>query len=199
MAYKRAGERRVSSDGAARVKHLRDRRLSASPSGARPEHPAALHRRGYAHGLAVFGHRAPGYIDAGLLEDIDDRIVGVDVALEFLAVDEPADLVADRLGGMGLVAAFDGGDRRGEEELHLEHPARGCEVFVGGHPADGGFVHADGVGDSLEVQRPQMLDAEGEETVLLADDLAGYLEDGLGPLVEALHQPGGGSQAVGDE
>ena len=44
-----------------------------------------------------------------------------------------------------------------------------------------------------------MLDPEGEEGVLLPDDLAGYLQNGPGPLVEALHQPVGRGKAVGDE
>ena len=50
----------------------------------------------------------------------------------------------------------------------------------------------------LQVERPQVLDAVGEEAVLLAHDLARHLEDGLGALVEALHQPVGGLQAVGE-
>ena len=51
----------------------------------------------------------------------------------------------------------------------------------------------------LQVHRPQIPDAEGEEHVLLADDFGGDLEDGLGPLVEALGQPVGGLQAIADE
>ena len=118
--------------------------------------------------------------------------------LAALGVDQLADLVAHAFGRMGLAAGA-GGDRGGEEELHLEHAARRGQVLVRGHPADGGLVHADGVGHGLQVQRPQVLDAEGEEAVLLAHDLAGHLQDGLGALVEALHQPVGRGQAVGDE
>ena len=36
-------------------------------------------------------------------------------------------------------------------------PRGGRHVLVGGHAADGRFVHADRVGDGLQVQRPQML------------------------------------------
>ena len=43
-----------------------------------------------------------------------------------------------------------------------------------------------GVGDQAQVERPQMGDALGQEGVLLADDFGCHLEDGLGPLVEAL-------------
>ena len=115
-----------------------------------------------------------------------------------LGLDQLADAVAHGFGGVGL-AAVGSRDRRGEEEFHLEDAARGRQVFVGGDPADGRFVHADRVGDGLQVQRAQVLDAEGQEGVLLAHDLLGDLEDGLGALVEALHQPVGRLQAVGDE
>ena len=49
----------------------------------------------------------------------------------------------------------------------------------------------------LRLSGPEVLDAVGEEGVLLADDLGGDLEDGAGPLVEAFDQPVGGLQAVG--
>ena len=56
----------------------------------------------------------------------------------------------------------------------------------------------DGVGDGLEIERPQMLDAVREERVLLAHDLGRDLEDRLGALVERAHEPGRGLQAVGE-
>ena len=43
-----------------------------------------------------------------------------------------------------------------------------------------------------------MLDAVGEEAVLLAHDLVGDLEDGAGALVERAHQPGRALQAIGE-
>ena len=62
-------------------------------------------------------------------------------------------------------------------------------LFVGGHPADRRFMHRDGVGDGLEIERPQCLDAVHQEAVLLANDLPGHRQDGAGPLVEAPQQP----------
>ena len=53
------------------------------------------------------------------------------------------------------------------------------------------LMHLDRVGDGPEVERPEVLDAEHQEGVLLAHDLAGDLQDGPGALVQALHQPGG--------
>ena len=44
-----------------------------------------------------------------------------------------------------------------------------------------------------------MLDPQRQEGVLLAHDLAGDLEDGAHPLVQALHQPAGLGVAVGDK
>ena len=61
---------------------------------------------------------------------------------------------------------------------------------------DGRFVHRDRVGDRLQIERAQVLDAVREEAVLLAHDLLGDLQDGAGALVEALHQPVGGLQAL---
>ena len=46
-------------------------------------------------------------------------------------------------------------------------------------------MHADGVGDGLEIERTQMLNAVGKERVLLAHDFGRDLEDGLGALIEA--------------
>ena len=59
-----------------------------------------------------------------------------------------------------------------------------------------GLVHADGVGHGLQVQGAQVLHPEGQKGVLLANDLAGDLQNGLGALIQALHQPGGGGHAV---
>ena len=98
---------------------------------------------------------------------------------------------------MGL-AAVGRRDRRGEEIFQLEDAAAGRHVFVGGDARNRQFVHADGVGDGLEIERTQMLDAVGEEGVLLAHDLGRHLEDGLGALIERADQPGRGLQAVGE-
>ncbi len=114
-----------------------------------------------------------------------------------LGVDQLPDAVAHRFGRMRF-AAVGRRDRRGEEILQFEDAAAGRHVFVGGDARHRRFVHADGVGDGLEIERPQMLDAVGEERVLLAHDLGRHLEDGLGALVERADQPGRGLQAVGE-
>ena len=75
-----------------------------------------------------------------------------------LGVDQLPDAVAHRLGRMRL-AAVGGRDRRGEEIFQFEDAAAGRHVFVGGDARHRRFVHADGVGDGLEIERPQMLDA----------------------------------------
>src|SRR5579859_925631 len=82
----------------------RERRNRGVRSGRFLEPAAALHRGGNAHGLAVFGDRATGDVDAGFLEDIDDRVVGMDVALAGLGVDQLLDLVAHAFGRVGLAA-----------------------------------------------------------------------------------------------
>ncbi len=58
-------------------------------------------------------------------------------------------------------------------------------------------MHADGIGNGLEVERPQVLNAVSQKTVLLAHDLRCHFQNGLGTLIEALHQPVGGLHAIG--
>src|SRR3546814_4528770 len=79
-----------------------------------------------------------------------------------LGIDQPLDPVAHGFRRMRLAAAGrrDGG---GEEVLQLED-ATGChDELVAGDPADGALVHADGVGDVAQHQRPQVLDTVVEE------------------------------------
>ena len=118
-------------------------------------------------------------------------------SLGALGVDQLLDAVAHRLGRMRL-AAVGRRDRRGEEIFQFEDAAAGRHVFVGGDARDRRFVHADGVGDGLEIERAQMLDAVREERVLLAHDLGRDFEDGLGALIERADQPGRGLQAFGE-
>ena len=115
-----------------------------------------------------------------------------------LLVDHLPDAVAHRFRRMRLASARRG-DRRGEEVAQFEHAARGQHVLVGGDAADRRFVHADGVGDGAQVERPQMPHAVEQERVLLADDLGSDLQDGLGALVEAARQPVGVLQALGQK
>ncbi len=97
------------------------------------------------------------------------------------------------------LAAFRGGEGRGEEKAQLEDAARRGNVLVGRDPADRGFVHAYGLGDRAQVERPQMADAVDEERVLAAHDLGGDLEDGAGALIQAARQPVGALQALRKE
>ena len=47
-------------------------------------------------------------------------------------------------------------------------------------------MHSDSLGNGFEVQRPQMLNAVGQKTVLLTHYFRGHLQDRFGPLIEAL-------------
>ena len=79
-------------------------------------------------------------------------------------VDQLLDAVAHRFGRMRLAAV---GRRRSttvKKIFQLEDAAAGRHVFVGGDARDRRFVHADGVGDGLEIERPQVLHAVREET-----------------------------------
>src|SRR5665213_776074 len=157
---------------------------------------APLHRRGNAHGLAVFRDRAPRDVDAGLAQLLDDGIVGQNDGRVF-GVDQLLDAVPHRFGGMRL-AAMRGRDCRCKEVFQLENTAAGCHVFVGGDARHRRFMHADGLGDGLEIERAQMLDAAGEKPILLANDLVRDLEDRARALVERAHQPGGALHAFGE-
>ena len=106
-------------------------------------------------------------------------------------VDQLLDAVPHGFGRVRL-AAVGRGDRRREEILQFEDAAGGRDVLVGGDARHRRLVHADGVGDGLQIERPQMLHAVHEERVLLLHDLHRDLEDGLGALIERAHQPGRG-------
>lgn len=75
--------------------------------------PPALDGRGEGHGFPVFRHGAAGDVDAFLLQDIDQGIVGEHVVGRLL-VDELPDAVSHRFRGMSI-APVGGGDRGGEE------------------------------------------------------------------------------------
>jgi hypothetical protein len=59
-------------------------------------------------------------------------------------------------------------------------------------------VHADGVGDGFEIERPQVLHAVAEESVLLTHDLGRYFQNGFRALIERSDQPGRALQTVGE-
>ena len=66
--------------------------------------------------------------------------------------------MADRLGGMRLAVAG-GGNGGGEEVFQLEDAAGRRHVLVRGPARDRRFVHADGVSNRFQVERPEVLDA----------------------------------------
>ena len=148
----------------------------------------ALHRRRNPQRIAVFGDGAPGDVDARAAQHLDDGVVGQNVGRAF-RVDQLLDAMAHRFGGM-RIAAVGRRDRGGEEILQFEDAAVGRHVFVGGDARHRRLVHADRVGDGLQVERPQVLDAVDEKRVLLLHDLGRHLEDRLGALIERAHQPG---------
>ena len=110
--------------------------------------------------------------------------------------DQLADRVLDRLRRRAL-AAF-AGDARAEEIFELEHAPVAGEIFVGGDPADGRFMHLDRLGDLGQGQRPERRHAVLEEALLLLHDLGRNLDDRLRALVERLDQPVGAGQALAE-
>ena len=57
-------------------------------------------------------------------------------------------------------------------------------------------MHRDGIGDRLQVERPQVLNTMCEECILLAHNLFGDAQNGARPLVETFDQPVGRLQAI---
>ena len=157
---------------------------------------AALHRGRYPHRLAVFGDGAAGDINARSAQSFHDGVVGQDRG-GVLGIDQLLDVVAHRLRRVRF-AAVGGRDRSREEIFQFKDAAIGRHVFVGGDARHGRFMHLDGVGHGLEIQRPQMRHAMGEEAILLAHDLGRDLQDGAGALIERAHQPGRVLQAIGE-
>ena len=65
------------------------------------------------------------------------------------------------------------GDGSGKEILKLERAARGRDIFVRRHAADGALVHLDRLGDIAQDQRPQMAPRRSRmKPLLLADDFS---------------------------
>src|SRR6185295_11050334 len=108
------------------------------PSGLEPHFPPSLHGGWDAHRLAVFGDRPARDLDAGLLEHLDDDVIGKH-ALGVLPADHVAYAVANRFGRV-LVLALARTDRRGEEVLELVGAARRRHVLVRRHSADRRFM-----------------------------------------------------------
>ena len=90
-------------------------------------------------------------------------------------------------------------DARVEEVLQLEEPLRRVHVLVGGDPADGRLVHADGLGHIAQDHRLQEGVALLEEVALLVDDALGDADDRLSPLLDGADQPLRVAQLLADE
>ena len=157
---------------------------------------AALHRGRNSHRFAVLRDRAAGDINARFAQSFHDGVVGQDHRGVF-RIDQLLDVVTHRFRRMGL-AAVGRRDRGGEEIFQFETAAIGRHVFVGGDPRHRRFMHLDRVRHRLEIERPQMRHAMGEEAVLLAHDFGCDFQDGAGALIERAHQPGRVLQAIGE-
>ena len=112
-----------------------------------------------------------------------------------LGIDELLDAMTHGFGGMRL-AAIGCRNRRREEIFQFEHAAAGRHVFVGRDARDRRLVHADHIGDGLQIERLEILHAMQQERVLLTDDFARHLENCLGALIECAHQPVRRLQAI---
>ena len=86
-----------------------------------------------------------------------------------------------------------------EESLEGEDPAGGLDPLVVDRPADGRDVDVDPVGDLLHLERLDRLRALVEEVLLVLDDRAGDLEEGVPPLLDRLDQPAGRLDLLLDE
>ena len=115
----------------------------------------------------------------------------------FFGGDQRLDMAFDCL-SRDRAVAFGIGDAAGEEIFELELAARTGQIFVRRHPADGGFVHRDGVRDGAQRKRFEVRDALAEKILLTTNDFAGDLDDRFLALVQRLHQPVGAGQAIGE-
>jgi hypothetical protein len=153
---------RYDADLQQMIQHMLAERPDAGLAGAgwrrrnsRSAHPgerllaAALHRTAQPDRLAILGDRAAGEIEAALLQQIDQRIVGQD-RLGILGVDQLPDRGLHRFGRYRAFA-IGRSHARGEEVLQLERAAIAVQVLVRGHAADGRFVHRDGFATARSV------------------------------------------------
>ena len=145
---------------------------------------------------AVLGHGAAGDGDAALCEDFDDFLVAESGLLV------SSSLTRSAMASLTLVLLIDsplGGLVAGGEEIfHLEDALRRGDVFAGDGAADGGLVHADGLGDLHHGHRLEGGAAELEEILLPLDDLVGDVRDGLLALVDALDEEFAAADFVAD-
>ncbi len=150
---------------------------------------AALHRGGNPHGFAVLRDRAAGNINARGAQAFHDGVVGQDRRRRF--AESISCLMWWRTASAECASPPSAEAIEAVKKyFNSKRAAIGRHVFVGGDARHRGFMHLDGVGDRLQIERPQMRDAMGEEAVLLAHDLGRNLQDGAGALIERAHQPG---------
>ena len=94
--------------------------------------------------------------------------------------------IASRTPALETSVAVGGGVAGGEEAPHFHHAVGREDVFAGDGARDGGGVHADGFGDLVHGERPEVARAEVQKLGLVDDDLLGDGEDGFLALVEGL-------------
>src|SRR5581483_7992191 len=110
----------------------------------------ALGGRKDAHGLAVFGHRAPGDFDRVGGQHRGDMLVAERLA-QIFAGDDAADLFLDAFAGDVLAVAA--AQAALKKEFQLKQPLRRVHVFVRGRAAHGGLVHVDVFGHVAQHHR----------------------------------------------
>src|SRR5581483_7571654 len=144
--------------------------------------------------LAVLGHRPPGYVQPGLLEPLDDLLVGEGLRLVFLG-DDLQELLLDRLPGDALPGLLVGG-AAAEEPLEREDAPRRLHPLVVHRPADGRHADADLLGDVLHLQGLDVLRPLVQERPLVVDDRPGHPDEAVPPLLDGVDQPVGGAELL---
>ena len=109
-------------------------------------------------------------------------------------LDHPANHFPHR-DGRQFDEAFLGSRNTGvKKELQFEDALGAVEVFIGGHPADRGFMHLDVFGHVPENHGPQILHAMVKEGLLEFHNAFHHPCDGLVSLLNATNQPLCGAQ-----
>src|SRR5581483_5470342 len=146
----------------------------------------ALGGRKDAHGLAVFGHRAPGDFDRVGGQHRGDMLVAERLA-QIFAGDDAADLFLDAFAGDVLAVAA--AQAALKKEFQLKQPLRRVHVFVRGRAAHGGLVHVDVFGHVAQHHRLESAHAALEKFLLKLENALGDAKQRLLALLDALDQP----------
>ena len=148
----------------------------------------ALHRRGDAQRLAVFGDGSAGEHHALALRARPRsgrptaRSSGVSRSIMRLISWRIASALcacSPEVAAMAVVKKY----------LSGKVPCGVADILVGGGAADRALVQPGGLGDVAQHQRPQMLHAVAEERHLPGEDRLGHPQHGARPLVQRLGQP----------